>query len=130
MGSGEALDGTTAPEALPGGEKDGGSMDDSDDECEDDDDDGGGLLFLYTNLLYAFYKSRKTSFFYNILGDAKMNALKALAAVAFITCCFSLGSFIFSFFETWSFVDGFYFCFITMTTIGFGDIVPGNFISF
>ena len=101
--------------------------DDSDDESEDDDDDGGGLLFLYTNLLYVFYKSRKTFFFYNILGDAKMNALKALAAVAFITCFFSLGSFIFSFFETWSFVDGFYFCFITMTTIGFGDMVPCKF---
>ena len=87
-------------------------------------------FFALTNCVFLFHKRNKTFLFYNILGDAKMNALKALAAVAFITCFFSLGSFIFSFFETWSFVDGFYFCFITMTTIGFGDIVPGNFISF
>ncbi|KAI3415866.1 hypothetical protein GPALN_005436 [Globodera pallida] len=28
--------------------------------------------------------------------------------------------------ERWSFVDAFYFCFVTVTTIGFGDIVPQN----
>ena len=28
--------------------------------------------------------------------------------------------------ERWSFMDAFYFCFVTVTTIGFGDIVPQN----
>ena len=61
------------------------------------------------------------------LGDARLNALKALAAVAFIMSFFALGSTMMrSIKEKWSFLDGFYFCFITMTTIGFGDIVPGN----
>lgn len=28
--------------------------------------------------------------------------------------------------ERWDFMDAFYFCFVTVTTIGFGDIVPQN----
>ena len=37
-----------------------------------------------------------------------------------------LGASIFSTWEGWFFLDGFYFSFITLTTIGFGDFVPGE----
>jgi hypothetical protein len=37
-----------------------------------------------------------------------------------------LGSLLFTFWEGWSYVTGSYFCFITLSTIGFGDIVPGE----
>ncbi|GAB6026372.1 hypothetical protein CHUAL_012575 [Chamberlinius hualienensis] len=35
------------------------------------------------------------------------------------------GAVLFTFWESWSYLDACYFCFVTLTTIGFGDLVPG-----
>ena len=37
-----------------------------------------------------------------------------------------LGTVLFSNWEGWNYLDGAYFCFISLLTIGFGDFVPGH----
>ncbi|OQR78025.1 potassium channel subfamily K member 3-like [Tropilaelaps mercedesae] len=44
----------------------------------------------------------------------------------FVASYIFLGALIFSGWEGWRLLDGAYFCFITLSTIGFGDFVPGQ----
>jgi len=54
----------------------------------------------------------------------EQNLLKVLGALLVMTIFFAAGAALFTIWEEWSFFDAFYFCFVTMTTIGFGDMTP------
>ncbi|CAF0731179.1 unnamed protein product [Didymodactylos carnosus] len=47
------------------------------------------------------------------------------AVIAIIIGYLCLGAFMFSHFEDWTMTEAVYFCYITLSTIGFGDYVPG-----
>uniref|UniRef100_A0A0K2UBE6 Potassium channel subfamily K member 3like [Metaseiulus occidentalis] n=2 Tax=Lepeophtheirus salmonis TaxID=72036 RepID=A0A0K2UBE6_LEPSM len=49
-----------------------------------------------------------------------------LPVLAFVGGYITLGATIFSTWEKWTLLEGAYFSFITLTTIGFGDFVPGD----
>ena len=36
----------------------------------------------------------------------------------------ALGGVLFALLESWTYMDAFYYCFVSLTTIGFGDLVP------
>ena len=53
-------------------------------------------------------------------------AIPIILCVLIILGFLSFGSVLYHFWEGWDFISAAYFCFITMSTIGFGDMVPSE----
>lgn len=60
----------------------------------------------------------------NALGGQKR--VPVLLSLSVVAAYVALGAFIYQKLERWSLLDGSYFCFTSLGTIGFGDLVPGG----
>jgi hypothetical protein len=56
----------------------------------------------------------------------KQQRVPVSVVLAFLVGYICIGAAVFSAWEEWSYLDGAYFSFITLSTIGFGDLVPGS----
>lgn len=77
---------------------------------------------LNTFLAHMFRRVKKKFGLKNteVTNTANMVVLFGLFSMVVTVCS---GAFIFSYYEKWSYFQSFYYCFITVTTIGFGDYV-------
>jgi len=74
-----------------------------------------GLLLASLRLLKAIYRAYK---------DPEFHALFAIMVLLLVT-----GTIFYVLEESWSIVDALYFCVMTMSTIGYGDLTPTSDIS-
>ncbi|XP_073684624.1 potassium channel subfamily K member 1a [Garra rufa] len=90
------------------------------------------LLFLtaVVQRIMEFSTRRPVEYLHRRWGMSKplLAALHAaLLAIIIISCFFLIPAIIFSVLEEdWNFLESFYFCFISLSTIGLGDYVPGE----
>lgn len=90
------------------------------------------LLFLtaVVQRIMVFITRRPVMYIHTQWGLSKSFvaiAHAALLAVTAVSCFFLIPAAIFSALEDdWNFLESFYFCFISLSTIGLGDYVPGE----
>ncbi|KAL6443547.1 hypothetical protein ACFW04_001598 [Cataglyphis niger] len=84
-----------------------------------------GVVYIALKLkLKLLFRAKLSCVPTNVTGRRSLGACAAIILLFLYLAC---GAGMFMLWEDdWNFFDGFYFCFVTMTTIGFGDLVPSK----
>ncbi|CAF3488926.1 unnamed protein product, partial [Rotaria sp. Silwood1] len=87
--------------------------------------------FIYRHICYRQLNSsldfkRRKSFEQPDSEHEQARHVPIVATLGVLALYIAMGAFLFAQWENWHLLDGAYFCFITFTTIGFGDLVPGK----
>ncbi|ERL94084.1 hypothetical protein D910_11366, partial [Dendroctonus ponderosae] len=67
--------------------------------------------------------------YYESSGREKPKPVPIWLCVLLVISYILAGAYLFKSWEGWDYLDAAYFCFITLTTIGFGDLVPAKGVS-
>ncbi|CAF3086236.1 unnamed protein product, partial [Rotaria sp. Silwood2] len=87
--------------------------------------------FIYRQICYRYLKAwlpfkGRQSFEQPDSEHEEARHVPIVATLGVLALYIAMGAFLFAQWESWHVLDGAYFCFITFTTIGFGDLVPGK----
>ena len=63
---------------------------------------------------------------FKLVEDIRLVTIPISSCVLVLLTYFVFGAILFAHWEDWTYLDGAYFCFISLMTIGFGDFVPGK----
>ena len=63
---------------------------------------------------------------FKLVEDLRLVTVPVSSCLTVLAIYITFGTILFSNWEGWSYMDGAYFCFISLLTIGFGDFVPGS----
>lgn len=67
--------------------------------------------------------------YYSTAGRTRIKPVPIWLCVLLVVGYILAGAYLFMTWENWEYLDAAYFCFITLTTIGFGDLVPAKGVS-
>ena len=63
---------------------------------------------------------------FKLVEDLRLITIPVTTCLLILISYIIFGAVLFAAWEGWNYMDGAYFCFISLMTIGFGDFVPGN----
>ncbi|CAF5011098.1 unnamed protein product, partial [Rotaria sp. Silwood1] len=82
-----------------------------------------------SNNIEAKPSTNVVEFVDNFTIDYRKTTIPISITLSLLSSYLILGAVLFSEWENWKFLDGAYFCFVTLATIGLGDFVPGKSIT-